>query len=182
MRASRLIMLIGCLLAGVPAMAAAQGSMALSSSAYAPGGEIPTRYTCEGQGISVPLSWSAPPAGTRSLALILEDPDAPDPAAPKVVWVHWVLYDLPPEAGQLPAGASGTALPKGAKEGLSSFKTQGYGGPCPPIGRHRYIATLYALDTMFPDLGKPTADALRDAMQGHVLQQAVLIGTYQKKG
>jgi Raf kinase inhibitor-like YbhB/YbcL family protein len=181
MRPTGAAALLAVMLAPVAVGASAE-AMTLTSSAYGAGGQIPARFTCEGRGLPLPFAWSAPPTGTKSLALILEDPDAPDPAAPKVIWVHWVLYDLPPAAEHLPAGMGESALPEGTREGTSSFKTTGYGGPCPPIGRHRYIATLYALDTVLPDLGRPTADALQDAMQGHVLQRAVLIGTYQKKG
>jgi hypothetical protein len=157
-------------------------SLTLTSPAFAPGGEIPIRYTCEGDDVSPPLAWSAPPAGTRSLALIVDDPDAPDPKAPKMTCVHWVLYDLPPTAESLPEGVAARALPAGTREGLNDWKRTGYGGPCPPIGRHRYVHKLYALDTVLPDLGQPSKAALERAMQGHVLARAELIGTYVKKG
>jgi Raf kinase inhibitor-like YbhB/YbcL family protein len=117
------------------------------------------------------------PAGTRSLALIVDDPDAPDPAAPRMTWVHWVLYNLPPDLTGLPEGA---ALPPGARAGTNDFRRTRYGGPCPPIGRHRYFFKLYALDTVLPDLGAVTKSGLEQAMQGHVLAQAVLMGTYQR--
>src|SRR5688572_16304039 len=123
----------------------------LTSSAFAHLGEIPTKHTCEGDDVSPPLAWAGVPDGTKSLALIVDDPDAPDPAAPKRVWVHWVLYDLPP-GGSLPEGAR---PPSGAREGTNDWKRTGYGGPCPPIGRHRYFHKLYALDQMLGDLGKP---------------------------
>jgi Raf kinase inhibitor-like YbhB/YbcL family protein len=119
------------------------------------------------------------PAGTRSLVLIVDDPDAPDPAAPKMTWVHWVLYDLPSDATGLAEGVK--ALPAGAREGLNDWQRTGYGGPCPPVGRHRYFHKLYALDTVLPDLGRPTKAQLEAAMKGHVLAQAQLIGTYQKR-
>jgi len=92
------------------------------------------------------------PAGTKSLALIVDDPDAPDPAAPKMTWVHWVLYAIPPTAGGLPEAVVSSALPAGTREGVNDWKRTGYGGPCPPIGRHRYFHKLYALDTVVPDL------------------------------
>ena len=155
-------------------------SLTLTSPAFAAGGEIPTRYTCEGDDVSPPLAWSMLPAGTKSLALIVDDPDAPDPKAPKMTWVHWVIYNLPPSADALPEGAAAGALPAGTREGLNDWKRSGYGGPCPPIGRHRYFHKLYALDTVLPDLGRPRKVALERAMQGHILAQAELIGTYAK--
>ena len=126
------------------------------------------------------LAWSGVPEGTKSLALIVDDPDAPDPAAPKRTWVHWVLYNLPPEAGGLDAAASPDLLPLGARQGRNDWGRTGYGGPCPPIGRHRYFHKLYALDTVLPDLGEPTKAALEKAMQGHVLGKSELVGTYEK--
>jgi Raf kinase inhibitor-like YbhB/YbcL family protein len=159
------------------------GSMALSltSSSFAHQGDMPSRYTCEGQDVSPALSWSGAPEGTRSLVLIVDDPDAPDPRAPKMTWVHWVLYDLPPTAPGLAEAMQSTALPEGTREGLNDWKRTGYGGPCPPIGRHRYFHKLYALDAPLGDLGNPTKDALLEVMSGHVLAHAELIGTYQKK-
>lgn len=153
--------------------------MKLTSTAFAHEAEIPLLYTCEGRDLAPPLAWSGAPAGTRSFALIVDDPDAPDPAAPKMTWVHWVLYDLPASAHGLPEG--GKPLPAGAREGLNDWKRTGYGGPCPPIGRHRYFFKLYALDTLLGDLATPTKAKLEQAMRGHVLAQAELIGTYQKK-
>jgi Raf kinase inhibitor-like YbhB/YbcL family protein len=174
------------LLTMLPASGDAKGAssmtLSLTSSAFVEGGEIPTRYTCEGQGVSPPLAWSELPSGTRSLALIVDDPDAPDPKAPKMTWVHWVLYNLPPTTGQLPEAVERTALPAGTREGLNDWKLPGYGGPCPPIGRHRYFHKLYALDAVLPDLGQPTKAQLEKAIQGHVLAQAELVGTYEKKG
>jgi len=156
-------------------------SLTLSSPAFRHNGEIPARYTCDGEDISPPLTWSGVPRNTRSLALIVDDPDAPDPRAPKMVWVHWVLYNLPPEAGGLPEGVGKNQLPPGTREGLNDWKRTGYGGPCPPIGRHRYFFKLYALDTVLPDLGTPSKKQLEQAMQGHILEEAVLIGTYQRR-
>ena len=153
----------------------------LSSSAFSTGGNIPVEHTCEGADLSPPLSWSGIPAGTKSLALIVDDPDAPDPAAPRMTWVHWLLYKLPPAAAGLPEGVVPAALPAGTREGMNDWKRTGYGGPCPPIGRHRYFHKLYALDTLLPDLERPSKVRLEKAMQGHVLAQAELIGFYQKK-
>lgn len=153
-------------------------SLVIESSAFAEGGEIPREHTCEGRDVSPPLRWHGVPAGARSLALVVDDPDAPDPAAPKRTWVHWVLYDLPPDCGGLPAGV--TALPAGTRAGRNDWGRTGYGGPCPPIGRHRYFHRLYALDTLLGDLRRPTKAALLQAMHGHVLGEAVCMGTYQK--
>jgi len=150
------------------------------SSAFEQGASIPKRFTCEGEDESPPLAWSGVAAGARSLALIVDDPDAPDPAAPKMTWVHWVLYNLPPETTHLNAAVAPSALPAGTLEGKNDWKRTGYGGPCPPIGRHRYFHKLYALDVELPDLKQPSKDQLLKAMQGHVLAQAELMGTYQK--
>ncbi len=157
-------------------------TLTLTSTAFGHGGEIPSRCTCEGQDLSPDLAWAGVPAGTRTLALIVDDPDAPDLAAPKMTYVHWVLYNMPATAAGLPEGISSAGLPPGTREGVNDWKRTGYGGPCPPIGRHRYFHKLYALDTVLPDLHRPTKPALEAAMQGHVLGQAELMGTYQKKG
>ena len=151
----------------------------LDSSAFAPHAQIPTLYTCEGKDRSPPLHWSDAPIGTRSFVLIVDDPDAPDPAAPQRTWVHWVLYDIPPTASGLPEGAR--PLPDGTREGTNDSGRTGYGGPCPPIGRHRYFFKLYALDRMLSDPHASTKAGLEKAMQGHVLAQCELMGTYQKK-
>ena len=156
-------------------------SLTLTSASFEPGGDIPTKYTCEGADVSPPLAWSDLPDGTKSLALIVDDPDAPDPAAPKMTWVHWVVYNLPPSATGLSENVGSSGLPEGALEGLNDWQRTGYGGPCPPIGRHRYFHKLYALDTQLSDLARPTKAELEQAMAGHVLGQAELIGTYQKK-
>ncbi len=155
-------------------------SLKLTSSAFSPKGKIPAKYTCEGTDISPPQAWSGIPPGAKSLALIVDDPDAPDPRAPKMTWVHWVLYDLPVSAHGLPEAVQKNALPAGTREGLNDWKRTGYGGPCPPIGEHRYFFKLYALDTALPDLGTPTKAQLEKAVQGHVLEQAELLGTYEK--
>ncbi|HEU4685309.1 MAG TPA: YbhB/YbcL family Raf kinase inhibitor-like protein [Nitrospira sp.] len=155
-----------------------ESHMQISSSAFTHQSPIPALYTCEGKDVSPPLAWSDVPAGAKSLALIVEDPDAPDPAAPKMTWVHWVLYNLPPDSSGLSEGIK--TLPAGTKEGVNSWKRTGYGGPCPPIGRHRYFHKLYALDVMLPDLRQPTKAALEAAMKGHIVAEAQLVGTYQK--
>jgi len=153
--------------------------LTMTSTAFPPGGEIPARYTCQGDELSPPLRWHGAPAETKSLALIVDDPDAPDPAAPKMTWVHWVIYDIPISANDL-AEDAGRRLPEGTREGLNDWKRTGYGGPCPPIGRHRYFFKLYALDVVLGDLGRPTKADLESAMEGHVLAKTELMGTYQK--
>jgi len=155
--------------------------LSLSSPAFAPGAEIPTVHTCEGADTSPALAWSGVPPGAKSLALVVDDPDAPDPKAPRMTWVHWVLYDLPPTTTGLAAGAARGGLPAGTREGVNDFKRTAYGGPCPPIGRHRYFHKLYALDTTLGDLGTPARPQLEKAMEGHVLARAELVGTYEKK-
>ena len=156
--------------------------MKLTSPAFHHNGAMPARFTCDGHDLSPELNWSDLPVGTKSLALIVDDPDAPDPRAPRMTWVHWVLYNLPPSATGLPEAVASAALPAGTVEGLNDWGRTGYGGPCPPVGRHRYFHKLYALDIVLPNLGKPTKAALEKAMQGHVLAQAELIGTYQRSG
>ena len=152
-------------------------ALTLTSGAFRPNQPIPAHYTCDGEDASPPLTWAGVPAGTRSLALIIDDPDAPDPKHPRHVWVHWVLYNLPPDATGL---AEAAALPSGAKVGRNDWQRADYGGPCPPIGRHRYFHKLYALDTVLPDLKHPTKSQLEQAMKGHVLAQAELVGTYER--
>jgi Raf kinase inhibitor-like YbhB/YbcL family protein len=154
-------------------------SMTVTSSAFAPNSSIPAKYTCEGADTSVPLAWSGAPAGTKSFALIVDDPDAPDPQAPKMTYVHWVVYDIPVSVDGLGEGTS-TRLPSGAREGVNDWKRTGWGGPCPPVGRHRYYFKLYALDIVLGDLNAPTKPVLENAMRGHVLAQGELVGTYEK--
>ena len=151
----------------------------LSSPAFQNGASIPSIYTrCDGKDRSPPLEWSGLPAGTKSLSLIVDDPDAPDPAAPKMTWVHWVLYNIPPSCSGLTEGC--IDLPAGTNQALNDWKVPGYGGPSPPRGRHRYFHKLYALDTVLPNLGRQaTKKTLLEAMEGHVLGQAELVGTYQ---
>ncbi|TAN52497.1 MAG: YbhB/YbcL family Raf kinase inhibitor-like protein [Methylococcaceae bacterium] len=174
-------LLITLLLALLPAgYAHAEGAstMQLTSPAFAHNGDIPARHTCQGNDLSPALQWSGLPDGTQSLVLIVDDPDAPDPKAPKMTWVHWVLYNIPPTASGLAEGIA--ALPPGTLEGSNDWQRTGYGGPCPPIGRHRYFHKLYALDRVLPDLGRPNKAKLEQAMQGHILERAELVGTYQK--
>ena len=155
-------------------------SLKLVSSAFEEGGVIPKKYTCEGQDISPPLAWSGVPQGTKSLVLIIDDPDAPDPKAPKMTWVHWVLYNLPANATGLPEGVTSKALPAGTMVGLNDWKRASYGGPCPPIGRHRYFHKLYALNAVLSGLNQPNKAAVEAKMRPHILAQATLIGTYEK--
>ena len=155
-------------------------SFPLQSSSFQPNGAIPKKYTCEGDDVSPPLSWSNPPKGTKAYALIVDDPDAPDPKAPQTIWVHWVLYNLPASATALPEGVALKSLPPGTRQGVNDWKRTGYRGPCPPVGRHRYFFKLYALDTELSDLGEANKAKLEQAMRGHVLATAELVGTYQK--
>jgi Raf kinase inhibitor-like YbhB/YbcL family protein len=155
------------------------GDLKITSSAFAHNQEIPRKYTCQGKNLSVPLSWTGLPKGTKSLVLIVEDPDAPDPKKPKMVWDHWLLYNLPPDSKGLPEAVKD--LPKGTNDGKNSWKKTGYGGPCPPVGRHRYFHKLFALDIVLPDLKTPTKKQLLEAMKGHILEKTEMIGTYQKK-
>jgi Raf kinase inhibitor-like YbhB/YbcL family protein len=151
----------------------------LNSPAYKDQSAMDARFTCEGAEVSPPLSWNGAPAGTKSYALIIDDPDAPDPARPERTWVHWVLYDIPASVSTLAEGASQTP-PGGSRDGTNDFGKSGYGGPCPPVGRHRYFHKLYALDVVLPDLHNPSKAQLLAAMKGHVVAETQLIGTYQK--
>ncbi len=153
--------------------------MKIASPAFVDDGEIPRQYTCDGKDFSPALHWEGVPVGTKSLVLIVDDPDAPDPAAPQMTWVHWVVYNIPPSVVVLAEGAGVADLPPGTREGLNDWKREGWGGPCPPVGRHRYFFKLYALDTELPDLGLATKNKVLQAMLGHVLAEAQLMGTYQ---
>lgn len=153
----------------------------LISSTFAHGASIPASHTCDGSDLSPPLSWSGAPAATRSLVLIVDDPDAPDPAAPQTTWVHWLLYNLPADAAGVQQGVTASELPAGTRAGINDWQRTGYGGPCPPIGCHRYFFKLYALDVVLPDLGKPDKARLEQAIQGHVIDQTELIGLYQRR-
>ena len=152
--------------------------LALNSSAFSEGDDIPILHTCEGENSSPPLEWSGVPTGAKSLAIIVDDPDAPDPANPKTTWVHWVVYNIPVSVHELEVGAK--ELPKEALQGRNDWGQNRYGGPCPPIGRHRYVHKLYALDRVLPDLDHPTKAELEHAMRGHIIAKAQLVGMYQK--
>lgn len=154
------------------------GSLELTSTAFSEGGAVPARFTCQGEDLSPPLAWRDPPIGTKSFAVIVDDPDAPDPKAPKQTFVHWVLYDLPADTRALPEGTK--APPQGARAGKNDVGKTTYSGPCPPIGRHRYFFKVYALDTVLQDIGEPSAADLTKAMTGHILARGQLMGTYEK--
>ncbi len=182
--------LTGCLLgttvlAAMGSMIVVEEAMAmhmtLTSTNFVAGGTIPSLHTCEGKDKSPQLGWSGIPRGTKSLVLIVDDPDAPDPAAPKMTWVHWILYNIPPDTQGLKEGIASNELPAGTREGLNDWRRTGYGGPCPPIGSHRYFHKLYALDVVLPDQGKPAKATLEKAMQGHVLDKSELVGVYEKR-
>jgi hypothetical protein len=164
----------------VGAAVAKEDAMQLTSASFAEGAAIPKKHTCEDRDVAPALAWSGVPGGAKSLALIVDDPDAPDPAAPKMVWVHWVLYNLPPGSSGLPEGVAPAQLPAGTRQGRTDFGRTGYNGPCPPVGRHRYFHRLYALDLVIPDLKEPSRAQLELAMKGHVIATAQLVGTYQK--
>jgi len=157
-------------------------TLVLISPAFSSNGSIPARYTCEGADLSPPLEWSGAPGNAKSFALIVDDPDAPDPGAPKMVYVHWVVYNIPAGTTKLAENAARSGLPDGARQGINDWKKQTYGGPCPPIGRHRYFHKLYALDTELTGLSDPTKAQLEAAMKGHIVATAELIGTYLKSG
>jgi Raf kinase inhibitor-like YbhB/YbcL family protein len=154
----------------------------LASPSFDNESAIPVRHTCEGDDVSPALEWTGAPRDAKSFVLIVDDPDAPDPAAPKRVWTHWVLDDMPETAGGLDEDVSPDDLPDGTREGLNDWDRTGWGGPCPPIGRHRYFHRLYALNAMLGDLGRPTKKDVEQAMEGHVLEMAQLMGTYEKRG
>ena len=154
--------------------------MELKSPAFTNEGRIPRKYTCESDDLSPPLEWSGAPEETKSFALIVDDPDAPDPAKPQRVYVHWVLFNIPANTTVLDENASRGKLPPGTVTGVNDWDNREWGGPCPPIGRHRYFFKLYALDASLSGLTSPKKKDLENAMQGHVLAQAELMGTYQK--
>lgn len=155
-------------------------TLSIQSKSFRHDEMIPADYTCDGRNISPPLAWSGIPPAAKSLALIVDDPDAPDPAAPKMTWVHWVLYNIPVATQGLAENIAAASLPAGTREGLNDWGRQGYGGPCPPIGRHRYYFKLYALDTVLGDLQSPTKEQVEQALKGHILAKAQLVGLYQR--
>jgi len=154
----------------------------LTSPAFTNGGAIPAKYTGDGTDESPPLDWMGAPEGTKALALIVDDPDVPDPAAPRRTWVHWVVSDLPASVTSLKEGASRRSMPRDAREGKNDSGDLGYSGPYPPKGRHRYFFKLYALDSLLgPSAGETKSDLLR-TMDGHVLAMTELMGTYERAG
>ncbi len=154
----------------------------LTSPSFADEHEIPKRHTCDGDDVSPALAWTDPPRGTKGFALVVDDPDAPDPRAPKRTWVHCILYDLPPDARALPEAATRASLPVGTVEGTNDWHQLGWRGPCPHVGTHRYFFKLYALDTSLEDLGGGASKGvLENAMMGHILATATLVGTYRRK-
>jgi Raf kinase inhibitor-like YbhB/YbcL family protein len=154
------------------------GAVKITSELFSNMGDIPVRSTCKGEDVSPALTFSEVPSNAKSLVLIVDDPDAPDPKAPKMTWVHWVLYNLPPDTKGLKEGIK--RLPSGTEEGLNDWKQVGWRGPCPPIGRHRYFFKLYALSDTLPAMKSPTKSEVLFAMEGKIIAEAELIGTYQK--
>ena len=149
----------------------------LTSTAFEEGGMIPEKYTCDGPDISPAMKWSGVPETAQSVAIIMDDPDAP-----VGTWVHWVLYNLPPTIDNLPGNLPALErLANGERQGMSDFKRLGYGGPCPPGGTHRYFFKIYALDTMLPLEGKVTKAQVEKAMEGHIVAQGQLMGRYKRK-
>ncbi len=149
----------------------------ITSSAFEDGGLIPAKYTCDGADVSPPLQWDAVPEGTKSIALICDDPDAP-----MGTWVHWVLFNLPSNAKELVENIPAEeTLPNGAKQGVSDFGRIGYGGPCPPGGTHRYFFKIYALDTEVGLQAGADKRRLLKTMEGHILEQGQLIGKYKRQ-
>jgi Raf kinase inhibitor-like YbhB/YbcL family protein len=157
-------------------------SLSITSPSFTHDSAIPKEFTCEGRDISPALAWSGVPNGAKSLVLIVDDPDAPDPDAPKMTWVHWVLYNIPATVSGLSQGVQAEDLPEGTHEGVNSWGRTGYGGPCPPIGKHRYFHKLFALDTELTGLNAADKASLEKAMADHIIGKAELIGTYKKEG
>jgi Raf kinase inhibitor-like YbhB/YbcL family protein len=150
--------------------------MEIKSSAFGSGEMIAAKYTCDGADFSPPLEWTGSPTGTKSFALICDDPDAP-----MGTWVHWVIYDIPPTATMLAEGITREKdLPGGGTQGSNDFRKIGYGGPCPPGGTHRYFFKLYALDAVLGLKPGITKDQLLKAMRGHILAEAQIMGTYRR--
>jgi len=167
-------MLFSC--SAAAGLSGAPATLTVVSSDFVAGSAIPRVHTCQGADKPPPLSWTGAPAGTASFVVIVDDPDAPDPAAPRMTWVHWVVYNLPGETLGL-----AQPLPKAAHEGLNDWHTPGFRGPCPPVGRHRYVHKVYALDVVLPDLRRADKAVVEHAMEGHVVGYGELIGTYQKE-
>ena len=155
-------------------------NMSIMSPSFMHEHEIPARHTCDGQNTSPSISWADVPSAAKSLVLIVDDPDAPDPSAPKMTWVHWLLYNIPARVTGLAEARSEHNLPEGTLEGLNDWHRTGYGGPCPPVGKHCYFFKLYALDKVLPDLNRPEKAVLEKAMRDHILAQATLVGFYKR--
>jgi len=155
--------------------------MIITTPSFKHEGNIPARHTCDGLNISPIIEWSGIPTGTKSLALVVDDPDAPDPESLRMTWVHWVVYNIPPDTNGLPETFTVEGLPPGTMLGLNDWHRTGYQGPCPPIGKHRYYFKLYALDIVLPEMKNPTKSALEKSMQGHTLARSELLGRYQRK-
>ena len=181
-RSIRLISLIFCFYAAsaLSIESVSPMPMTLKSSSFAHQTPIPNRFTCDGPDVSPALSWSNIPQNTKSLVLIVDDPDVPIPAIPIITWVHWLLYNIPPTISELPEKIMQNDLPTGTLQGKNDWKQTSYRGPCPPIGKHRYFFKLYALDTELPDLNLPNKTRLEKAMAGHIIDYAELIGIYNR--
>lgn len=160
--------------------ASPSSTLALESSAFEAGAIIPTVHTCRGKDIAPELSWDGVPEGTESLVLIMDDPDGPSPENPRFTFVHWVVYDLPPETRHLPEGVRSRDLPAGSRVAPNDFGLRRYSGPCPPVGRHRYVFKLYALDTTLGRVPFASNDRVLAAMEGHVLDRTELVGRFQR--
>jgi hypothetical protein len=163
--------------AAAPAPSVPPSWMTLTSTAFESQGSIPKKHTCEGANVSPALAWTQVPGGTKSLALIVDDPDAPDPRAPKMTWVHWIVYNIPPDVTAI---AEGDRKLGGAVQGYNDYRHKRYEGPCPPRGKHRYFFKLYALDIIPRSLQDATKQDLERAMEGHILGKVELMGTYEK--
>ncbi len=182
MKTRRQIFFVNLILLFFPFYGAYAMDMTITASTFSANQSIPSLYTCEGKDISPALSWQHVPDNAQSLVLIVDDPDAPDPKAPERTWVHWVLYNIPTQSTGLPENVGVLNLPQGTLQGLNDWNRTGYGGPCPPIGEHRYFFKLYALNTVLPDLHEPTKAQLLEAMQGKIIQEVQMIGLYHKQG
>jgi Raf kinase inhibitor-like YbhB/YbcL family protein len=180
----KLLAVAACVLTAATTLGSTGGAtmpLQLTSTKFTRGAEIPTMYTCEGQNVSPPLSWSDAPPGTKAFALVVDDPDAPDPKAPTRDFIHWVIYNMPASTRGLAEGIQNSEVPTGAAQGKNDMGKIGYGGPCPSVGRHRYVFTIYALDAMLQGLRDPSKADLLKAMEGHILGKAELVGTYEKQ-
>lgn len=154
--------------------------MTISSPSFGHGDWIPQSHTADGADLSPPLAWAGVPTGTKSLALLVEDPDAPDPVAPQRVFTHWIVYNLDPSSTGLPLAGDRESLPPGARQGMNDFGARRYGGPKPPVGRHRYFFRLFALDTHLPENDQMDRRAFLAAIDGHILAETEIVGTYER--